>query len=57
MGRAWPAEIFIETDPSLSGLARLQIEVERLAKFRTAVLASNGWRIVELLRKPLGRRW
>jgi hypothetical protein len=57
VGRAWPAEIFIETDPSLAGLARLQREVERLAAFRSAVLQSNGWRLVETLRKPLGRRW
>ena len=36
---------------------RLQREVALLAEYQRAVVHSKGWRLVQLLRRPLGRAW
>ena len=36
---------------------RLQQELARLSAFHQAVLHSRAWRLVQALRRPLGRAW
>jgi hypothetical protein len=36
---------------------RLRQDVERLSAFHQAVLRSRAWRLVQSLRRPLGRAW
>lgn len=38
-------------------IARLRSQVEDLASFRNAVLASKPWQAAELVRRLLGRSW
>jgi hypothetical protein len=36
---------------------RWRREVEELAAFRAAVLGSRAWRVIQLLRRLIGRSW
>lgn len=38
-------------------LLRLRRQVEHLTEFRTAVLGSRGWRLLQGLRRLAGRAW
>jgi hypothetical protein len=42
---------------STSEVWRLRQDVERLAAFHQAVQRSRAWRLVQWLRRPLGRAW
>jgi hypothetical protein len=42
---------------SAAEMYRLRQDVERLAAFHQAVLRSRAWRLVQSLRRPLGRAW
>jgi hypothetical protein len=48
-GRSW--------DNGAAEVWRLRQDVERLAAFHQAVQRSRAWRLVQSLRRPLGRAW
>ena len=59
---AWGSEgeaAFSAAEPpsSAEAVLRLQHDMEQLAAFHQAVLKSWPWRLVQRLRRPLGRAW
>ncbi len=49
----WPAG----GESAPTEVARLQRQVEALAQFRTAVLSSRPWRVIQAVRRLFGRAW
>ncbi len=50
----WPAE---GAESAPTEVARLQRQVEALSQFRTAVLSSKPWRVIQAVRRLFGRAW
>ena len=46
-----------EGEPAPTEVARLKAQVEALAAFRTAVLDSKPWRLIQSVRRLVGRDW
>jgi hypothetical protein len=44
-------------EPAPTEIARLRRQVESLAEFRSAVLGSKVWKLVQALRRLFGRDW